>query len=149
MDRRYKTLSHVGICASDMEVSVRWYTECLGCKEAFRLHKKDGSLWIVYLNLTPTTFIELFVLGPNQKPGPSAHFAIEVTDLDDLVAEVKQRMPAESIRKPDILTAVDGARQFNMWDPDGNRLEFMEFGPESLQYKAMQRIAQEQAANKE
>jgi len=134
-----KQLSHVGVSTSDIERSLKWYTEILGLDEAFRLHSPDGELRIIYLQLSPTTFVELFVGGPRQQKPPNVHFAIEVTDIETAVADLLPRLPPESIRKREITTGRDGSKIFNFFDPDGNRIEYMQFLPESQQYQAMRR----------
>ena len=132
-----KALSHVGIQTSDIEKSVKWY-ESVGLKEAFRL-TRDGRLVIIYLHLTPTTFVELFAPRPDLPVIPKTHFSIEVTHIEEAVADLKQHLPAESIRNPNITTGTDGSRIFNFFDPDGHRIEFQEFPPESQQAQAMAR----------
>ena len=42
-----KGLSHVAIRIRDIEASARWYTEVLGLCEAFRMHREDGSTWLI------------------------------------------------------------------------------------------------------
>jgi lactoylglutathione lyase len=135
-----KRLSHVGVDTSDLEASVKWYTEVLGLEVAFRLYNPEGKLWIVYLHATPNTFIELFAPRPNQAAPAKAHFALQVDDIEAAVADLKQRLPPESLRKPDIGSGKDGSRLFNFYDPDGHRIEFMEFPPESQQAQAMKRM---------
>ena len=46
-------LSHVAIRTRCIEDSIRYYTEILGLREAFRMYREDGSLGTVYLFLAP------------------------------------------------------------------------------------------------
>ncbi|MCX7013019.1 MAG: VOC family protein [Candidatus Sumerlaeota bacterium] len=146
-----KTLSHVGVRTTDLERSIQWYTEVLGLDLAFRL-ERDGRTFIAYLQLTPTTFVELFAPFP-AKPGATAfqpaaaggnpkrpgttHFAIEVTDIEEALADLLPRLPPESIKKREHIKGGDGALIFNFFDPDGNRIEYMQFPSESKQRQAM------------
>jgi len=134
-----RTLSHVGVYTTDMEASLKWYTEGLGLDEAFRLYDPRGRLTIIYLQLTPATFVELFAPRPGQSVPPKVHFAIEVSDIEEAVRDLKTRLGPESIRKSEIVTGRDGSRIFNCFDPDGNRVEFMQFPPQSQQAQAMER----------
>jgi catechol 2,3-dioxygenase-like lactoylglutathione lyase family enzyme len=140
-----KRLSHVGLHTSDLDVSLKWYTEVLGLKEAFRLHRDDRVV-IIYLQLTPETFIELFAPRPDGQKPPQTHFSIEVTDIEAAVEDLKKRLPPESLRKPDINTGKDGSRLFNFFDPDNHRIEFQQFPPTSQQAQAMQRAAEQKDA---
>ena len=46
-------LGHAAIRTRDILDSVRYYTEVLGLREAFRMHREDGSLATVYLYIAP------------------------------------------------------------------------------------------------
>ncbi len=138
MNPYLKRLSHVGIRTSDLDASLKWYTEVLGLKEAFRL-ERDGRVVIVYLHLTQNTFIELFAPRPDQAAPPKTHFSIEVTDIEGAVQDILPRLPDLSVRKREITTGMDGSRLFNFFDLDGHRIEFQEFPPESQEAQAMAR----------
>jgi len=56
MNRHIAALSHVGIYTSDLDRSLEWYTQVLGLEEAFRL-ERDGRVTIIYLHMTPGTFL--------------------------------------------------------------------------------------------
>jgi predicted enzyme related to lactoylglutathione lyase len=72
------------------------------------------------------------------------HLAIQVKDIEQAVANVKARgIPKEYLLSDAIFQGPkDHSLIFNFIDPDGNRVEFMEFGPEAEQYKAMKKVAQ-------
>ena len=129
-----KCLSHVGVPTSDLEASLRWYKEVMGLEEAFRLVRND-KVALVYLHLSPDTFIELFAPRPELTPPPKTHFSIEVTDIEAAVADVVERLPRDKVHR--IVTGDDGSRLFNFFDPDGHRIEFQQFPPESQQARAM------------
>jgi catechol 2,3-dioxygenase-like lactoylglutathione lyase family enzyme len=132
----YKTLSHVGVHSGpDLEAALKFYIDGLGLKEGFRLKNAEGRESIIYIHVTPTTFIELFTPRSDKKDFPKAHLSIEVLDIDKAAEDVKKRIPAECIRNPNIVNGADGARMFMMTDPAGNWLEFQEF-PEGSKQKA-------------
>jgi len=138
MNPHIKTLSHVGIQTSDLDASLKWYTEVLGLKEAFRL-RRDGRVVIVYLHVTQKTFVELFAPRPDQGAPPKTHFSFEVPDIDAAVEDILKRLPPESVRNREITTGTDGSRLFNFFDPDGHRIEFQQFPPDSQEAQAMRR----------
>ena len=56
-------LSHVAIRTRSILDSIRYYTDILGLKEAFRMYGEDGSLATVYMILAPGQYLELFSGG--------------------------------------------------------------------------------------
>ena len=56
-------LSHTAIRTRNITESIRYYTEVLGLREAFRMFGEDGSLATVYLFLAPGQYLELFSGG--------------------------------------------------------------------------------------
>ena len=139
MNRHIAALSHVGIYTSDLDRSLEWYTQVLGLEEAFRL-ERDGRVTIIYLHMTPGTFLELFAPRPDQPKPPHAHFSIEIEDVEAATADLLTRLPEESIRSREIVTGIDGSRIFNFFDPDGHRIEFQQFPADSNQAQARERM---------
>ena len=144
------TLSHAGLQSHDLEKALEFYVGYLGLKEAFRLYNDDGSLRLVYIHVSGNTFIEFTSRTSERREdrlemahSGISHLAIQVKDIEQAVANVKARgIPQEYIMSNFIFQGPnDRSLIFNFIDPDGNRVEFMEFGPESEQYKAMRKIA--------
>ena len=52
-------IGHVAIRVKDVGRTLAFYVEKLGFKEMFRL-EREGKLWIVYLRITDTQFLEVF-----------------------------------------------------------------------------------------
>ena len=65
-DETVAGLSHVAIRARNISESVRYYTEVLGLREAFRMFREDDSLGTVYLYLAPGQYLELFADGTRE-----------------------------------------------------------------------------------
>ncbi len=54
-------IGHVALRVKEIGRSLDFYVEKLGFEEMFRLdHPDTGKLWIVYLRVTDTQFVELF-----------------------------------------------------------------------------------------
>ncbi len=127
-------LSHIAFRVKDMDAALDFYCGKLGLPEAFRLHREDGSLWIVYLKAGNGSFIELFpveVTTPSQ--GSYVHFCLSVDDLSATLEELRIRgmdCPGEPNR------GKDGNLQYWIADPEGNKVELMQIMPDSLQGKA-------------
>jgi lactoylglutathione lyase len=140
-------LGHAAIKVTDLERSLDFYVNKLGFPEMMRLHKDDGSTWLVYLRITDEQYLEVFPGAENDRaPGWDAnglnHICLTVEDIDPVLAQIdhagiKLLLPLK--------TAIDGNRQAWLEDPDGNRIELMEMAPDSLQYAAIKRLHAEGA----
>ncbi len=134
--------AHVAIKVSDLQRSLDFYVGKLGFAEMMRLHKDDGSVWLVYLRITDDQYLEVFPDAEGDRaPGWNAngmnHMCLAVDDLKSLVAEIEAAgipllMPLKF--------AVDGNWQAWIEDPDGNRIELMQMDPKSMQLKAIARL---------
>lgn len=138
-------LSHIGICVSDLERSVRFYCDILGFKELSRLQTKGpeperllniagGELQAVYLQRDGTRIELLYypVAGhlSNDTPLPMnrlgfTHLSLRVADLDAIVAAI---VHGGGVNLAD--TRIDnvawGSRAVFVTDPDGLRIELLQ-----------------------
>lgn len=138
-----KAIGHVALKVADIERSLGFYRDTLGFAEMMRLHRDDGALWLVYLRITDTQFIELFPGGEGAvAPGPNAtavnHFCLECHDLEATAAELR-RLGVRMTVEPK--TGADHNRQCWIADPDGNRIEFMQMAPNAMQVDAIRRLS--------
>lgn len=126
-------LNHVGVVVEDYQASLDFYTRTMGLREAYTVRRPDGSPVLTYLQLNRETFVELIPAAPGQRTGIT-HFGVEVDDIDAAVSRMRQA--GATVGDPGLTPAQ--ARFSRMSDPDGVQIEVMEFGPESLQRKAME-----------
>ena len=138
-------LAHVAIKVTDLDRSLDFYINKLGFPEMLRLHKDDGSTWLVYLRITDEQYLEVFPGAENDRaPGWDAngmnHMCLAVEDIDAVVKRIEAA--GISLLLP-LKLAVDGNRQAWIEDPDGNRIELMEMDANSLQLKAIERLRRE------
>ena len=135
-------IGHFALKVHDLERSLAFYRDKLGFPEMMRINKDDGSLWLVYLRITDTQFMEIFPgaaadHGPGWDDNAITHICIEVHDLDQTIAAIEQAGIKLIIAKK---TAIDGNPQAWVADPDGNRLEFMQLNPNGMQMQAIARL---------
>lgn len=130
---RVRGLNHVGIVVKDYKEAMAFYTQKLGIPEAYTIRRPDGSPQLTYLQLNRDTFIELIPAAANQQPGIT-HFGIEVADARASAADLRSK----GIAAPDPTPTPANASSTRIRDVDGVQIEVMEFGPESLQRKAME-----------
>ena len=116
-------IGHVALKVADIGRSLEFYRDRLGFAEMMHLNNDDGSLWLVYLRITDTQFLELFPDGQGDR-APDQN-----TTAD---AGVKLTVEPKMGR--------DGNRQCWIEDPDGNRIEFMQMSPSSMQVEAIRRL---------
>jgi catechol 2,3-dioxygenase-like lactoylglutathione lyase family enzyme len=138
-------LTHLGICVSDLERSLRFYRDVLGCREVGRLEMEGGAadvinglegvrLRAIYLErdgwrLELLAFPEPGWVGP-RAPRPMnqiglTHLSFRVADLAAVCAKLEEAggglLPATRIGRPG-----DPTRAVMAHDPDGVRLELIE-----------------------
>ncbi len=139
--KNVKAIGHIAVSVKDIERSMDFYVNKLGFEEMFRL-ERDGRLWIVYLRITDTQFIELFPDGVGDSAPPFAnvgynHLCLEVDDIDAAIAEITARGVTLTAEKK---LGVDHNYQAWIADPEGNRIELMQLGTNAMQTAAIRRI---------
>ena len=139
-------LGHLAIRAKDIEATAAFYRDIVGLKEAFRMNTLEGGkLGIIYMYIAPGQFIEIFPnaigeQGDNDTIGIK-HICIEVDNAAEFQEVLRSRGAPIDI---ELKTGLSKCIQFWTHDPDGNKIEFMELPPESLQAQANKRIAEEE-----
>jgi lactoylglutathione lyase len=134
-------IGHVAIRVKDVDRTLDFYVGRLGFSEMLRL-ERDGHLWLIYLRITDTQFLEVFPdaegeRAPSREANGFNHLCLEVDSIDQALMELSVAgVPLASPKKK----GADGNMQAWIEDPDGNRIELMQMGPDSLQAKAIQRL---------
>jgi len=135
-------LGHPAFAAYDIDETIGFY-QMLGIEEAFRLHKDDDSLMLVYLHVAGDRFIEVFPGGPLPDPDRTQSFMHICLLTDDLHAAVEHlRENGASIdREPTV--GLDGNWQAWTRDPDGNEIELMQLSEGSPQWRTARSAARD------
>ena len=124
-------LAHVCFTVSDLESSIKYYSEKLGLKPAFDFVNEEGHRYGIYLHVGGRSFIELFegdIAAPADKQSYK-HICLEVDDIETTVAELR----AKGVEVSPIKMGKDHSYQAWITDPDGNRMELHHYTPESWQ----------------
>lgn len=137
-----RRLAHLCLKTANLDRLVCFYRDQLGLTVKFRFAAKDGAIFGAYIAMGDTTFVEFFdQAGANKQWGGSAtpdplvngnrydHFCLEVTDLTAL----RNTLISRNVEVTPIKTGLDGSRQAWLADPDGNRIELMEYTHASAQ----------------
>lgn len=125
-------LNHVGIYTKDFDESMRFYTQTVGLREAFSIKDKDGKPTLTYLQINKDTFLEL-APATAARPAGLSHIGIWPENLSATVAALRSR----GVKIDDPRTGSTKTSITNVTDPDGVRLELLDFLPDSLPRKAI------------
>jgi catechol 2,3-dioxygenase-like lactoylglutathione lyase family enzyme len=125
-------LNHVGLYVEDFDESMRYYTQTLGLREAFTVRDQAGSPTLAYLHITRDTFLEIAPASP-QRPVGISHVGLWPEDLEQTLGILRGR----DVEITDPRTGSTGSRLANVTDPNGVRLELVDFLPDSATRKAI------------
>ena len=135
-------LSHAAIRTRSITDSIRFYTEVLGLREAFRMHREDGSLATVYMYFAPGQYLELFSGGTRE--GTEGKDVIGFCHICVMTKDIRQSYEAVKAAGGPVDREIQRgqSRCWMFWthDPDGTQIEVMEMPPESLQAQADARL---------
>lgn len=115
-------LNHVGLFVEDFDESFRYYTQILGLREAFTIRDPAGNPTLAYLHITRDTFLEIAPASAERPVGIN-HVGIWPENFDHTITTLRGRGAAIS----DPRTGSTGSRLANVTDPDGVRLELVDF----------------------
>ncbi len=126
-------LNHVGIYVKDFDESMRFYTQTMGFREAFTIKNPEGKPVLAYLQITRDTFLEL-APATAERPVGLNHIGIWPEDMNATIAALRQRgVQVNDPRVGSTKTSIT-----NVTDPNGVRLELVDFLPDSMPRKAME-----------
>jgi catechol 2,3-dioxygenase-like lactoylglutathione lyase family enzyme len=124
-------LFHAGFVVKDLAVENSFYRDVLGFRlywrggfkdadtDWYEIQVPDGSNWIEYMLNIPAS-------ADHRELGIQNHFSLGVRDIRSAVKRLRENGLATS-DGPEI--GRDGKWSFDIYDPDGTRVEFMEFTP--------------------
>jgi len=125
-------LNHVGIFVKDFDESMRFYTQTMGFREAFTIKNADGKPVLAYLQITRDTFLEL-APATGDRPVGLSHIGLWPEDMTATVTALRGR----GVTVADPRTGSTKTSITNVTDPNGVRLELVDFLAGSLPKKAM------------
>src|SRR5919109_1763963 len=70
-------MNHVGISVPNVDEAVRYYTQKMGYREAFRVNDEKGQPRLVYMQISKNTFLELNPVNA-QRPAGFSHYGLVV-----------------------------------------------------------------------
>lgn len=136
-------IAHVGVLTSDMAKAEQFYGHVLGFQH-FSLDKPTGGLMLNYYKVNDHQYIEVYP-GLKGDEDRLTHVAFETTDarkLRDYLASKGVKVPASL--KP----GLDKNLSFMIQDPEGHKIEFVQYMPGSLHSSRFGRLLGPQRISK-
>lgn len=157
----HKGLMHVAFFTDQMDVIRDFYVNKIGLKEKMVVRYKryingrydawrkmaqidPEGICIIYFEVVPYQFIEFFPKEDGQGEHPSfnknlgySHFSIEVEDI----FKAKEELIASGVEIDNDISK-GKSETYQMWihDPDGNKIEIMQFTENSEQLKGTKNV---------
>ena len=126
-------INHVGISVTDFDASLKFYTQVMGFKEAYRFPSQNGAPSTTFLQVNRDTFIEM--APANGKPAGLTHIGLYTDDAQASVMQFRQGGITVADPNP---SANSGSKLSNVTAPDAIRIEINEQPSGSLMRKAME-----------
>ena len=127
-------MNHVGINVPNVEEAVKYYTDKMGYREAFRVNDDKGQVRLVYMQISKNTFLELNQAAAQRAPG-FTHYGLHVENAAAAVEMFKKR--GVTVTQTNVSAGTKSILA-NITDPYMGRIELVEITPESLHQKAIQ-----------
>lgn len=120
-------LAHLAFYVHDIAKARTYYKEFLGYGEPFSLDNADGTLALTFIKINDRQYLELF---PEREAGSDrlAHIGFETDDVEAM----RRYLEAQGVAvPPKVNTGRIGNLSFNVKDPDGHTVEFVQYQPAS------------------
>lgn len=125
-------VAHIGLRTDNLVAARRFYGGVLGYQEPFSLDKpadEGTGLLLTYFKVNDHQYIEVFPELTDPKQDRLSHISFETSDVEQLRAYLAR----QGVMVPDKLEPMlDGNRGFDVTDPDGHDVEFIQYMPGSL-----------------
>jgi catechol 2,3-dioxygenase-like lactoylglutathione lyase family enzyme len=128
-------IAHIGVRTDDLAAARKFYGNFLGYQEPFtydRPASEGGGLLCTYFKVNDHQYIEVFPELKDPKQDRLSHISFETDNIDRL----RDYMASQGVKVPEKLEPMgDGNRGFQVHDPDGHLVEFIQYMPGSLHSK--------------
>lgn len=130
--------AHIAIRVKEIEKIVDYYVNGWGFKEAFRINNDDGTLRLVYINISDDQYLEICTDGENRPEFDDKKdlgFRHICFYCDDIVKTRKEMEDRGVVFDSEISKSRDNNLFSFLFDPEGNKLELVQIFEDSPQYK--------------
>jgi lactoylglutathione lyase len=125
---RITGVAHICLFTHDAARARAFYSGFLGFQEVFSANRPDGGLLLTMFKINDRQYIELL---PERQPSTDrlSHIALETGDAAGMLAYLSSR----GVKTPAAIgKGRTGNLTFNVSDPDGHTVEFVQYAAESL-----------------
>jgi len=127
-------VSHIGLNVANLEAARGFYTGMLGFEEAFQTKNPDGSVKFTDFKVNDHQYVQVFPGLASPGADRLNHICFETTDAEQLRAYLASKGVEGVPAKVD--TRVGGGNLgFEVHDPDGHLVEFVEYRPGGWEMK--------------
>jgi len=128
-------ISHVGYFVSDLPKALAFWHDFLGFDEAYSLTKKDSQdIRIAFIKVNDHQHIELFNEPPTHPPNMMSHLCFTVDDIEAMRTYLRAK--GFAVKPGDGGKTRTGDYAFEIKDPDGMLVEFVQSLPTGMEMKA-------------
>jgi catechol 2,3-dioxygenase-like lactoylglutathione lyase family enzyme len=127
-------VAHIGVRTDDLAAARKFYGDILGYQEPFTYDRpaSEGGLLLTYFKVNDHQYIEVFPELKDPKQDRLSHISFETDNADQL----RDYLASKGVKVPEKLDPMgDGNRGFEVTDPDGHLVEFIQYMPGSLHSK--------------
>jgi catechol 2,3-dioxygenase-like lactoylglutathione lyase family enzyme len=121
-------IAHIGLYTDDLAAMRAFFGHVLGFADAFSLNKPDGSLMLTYFKINDHQYVEIFPGLKSPDQDRLSHIAFETTDARAL----QRYLVSRGVKAPPVKKGLDGNLSFEVKDPDGHTVEWVQYLPGSL-----------------
>ncbi|WP_353070206.1 VOC family protein [Tunturibacter empetritectus] len=123
-------ISHVGFFVSDLPKALDFWHGLLGYDELYDLRNPDGTVHIAFIKINDHQHVELFNQQPLTDSGHLNHIAFTVSNAEQMRRYLASRGVTVDSK---VSNGKIGDLNFEIKDPDGNLIEFVEPQPDGME----------------
>lgn len=128
-------ISHVGYFVSDLPKAIAFWHDFLGYDESYTLPKEDSNdVRIAFIKINDHQHIELFNEPPTHPPNMMSHLCFTVDDIEAMRTYLRSK--GFDVKPGTGGKTRTGDYAFEIKDPDGMLVEFVQSLPDGMEAKA-------------
>ena len=132
---RITGISHVGYFVSNLPKAIAFWHDFLGYDEEYELNKPDSNdVRIAFIKINDHQHIELFNESPTHPPSMMSHLCFAVDDIEAM--RLYLRFKGFDVKPGNGGKTRTGDYAFEIKDPDGLLVEFVQSLPDGFEVKA-------------